>query len=194
MCKKMGRAFSPASFLRKKDAFFWILSKWGRGEGPAHFFAHFQEVHFSSIKGSISSKMPMIGTLNNVTTLRFSCISISIIDVVLMDLATISFIKPSTNSSEWAQQASHGFKATSNEPRWTSVIPLRTFRTKRDMMAIDIQIYIFIGHSVGCVCQFAKYQFSGIQCIKCRLWKYSTTCAYINRCHARSLETRKVTT
>ena len=118
----------------------------------------------------------------------------SIIDVVLMDLVTISFIKPSTNSSEWAQQASHGFKATSNGPRWTSVIPLRTFRTRRDMMAIHIQIYIFIDHSVGCVCQFAKYQFSGIQCIKCRLWKYSTTCAYINRCHAPSLETRKAPT
>ena len=191
MCKKMGRALPPASFGQNPKESIFFSQEWGRGEGPAHFFAHFQEVHFSSIKGSISSKMPMIGTLNNVTTLRFSCISISIIDVVLMDLATISFIKPSTYSSEWAQQASHGFKATSNGPRWTSVIPLRTLELGEILWPLTFK-YKF--YSVGCVCQFAKYQFSGIQCIKCRLWKYSTTCAYINRCHARSLETRKVTT
>ena len=44
--------------------FFWILSKWGGGEGPAQIFVIFSFLHFWSIKESISSKMAIIWTLN----------------------------------------------------------------------------------------------------------------------------------
>ena len=49
----------------KKNVFFQALPKWGGGVYPCpNFLALFLEVHFWSIKESISSKMPMYWTFN----------------------------------------------------------------------------------------------------------------------------------
>ena len=56
-------------FLEEK-CFLWIWSK--RGRALPNFLAHFQEVKFWSIKESISSKMPIIWTLNFFSVVKFT--------------------------------------------------------------------------------------------------------------------------